>query len=79
MPPLAKLVIKRQMLRGAQCPNGVVETEKHESNDPRDFEADDLSNPIRRLQLINSEKISFSKKGRSKSKEMKVIGKRLPI
>ena len=75
MPPLAKLVIKRQMLRGAQCPNGVHESEKHVVESIRDFEADDLSNPVRRLEMMNAEKTSFGKKGRSKAKEMKVIGK----
>ena len=65
------------MLRGAQCPNGVSDPQQthHEMSDAsKEFEANDLSNPIRRLQLINAEKVSFEKKNRHKSKEMKLIG-----
>jgi hypothetical protein len=63
------------MIRGTQCPNGIKESNKNDqANDANEFDMIDLSNPIRRVQFINSEKISFSKKGRSKPKEMKLIG-----
>jgi hypothetical protein len=75
MPPLAKLIIKKQMIRGAQCPNGVKEEDEERSMlDMKDFDLNDLSNPTRRLQLINSDKTSFSKKSRTKTKETTLIG-----
>ena len=69
---MAKLTLKRTMLNGAQCPNGLKETfNVKESNT---FDVNDLSDSIKRYQLINSEPVSFGKKQRNKNKEMKFIG-----
>jgi len=75
MPPVAKLYLKREKLNGAQCPNGIVESKETDSiQSSRLFDSQDLSDPIRRNQLIAMETNNLIKKNRQKSKEMKFIG-----
>jgi hypothetical protein len=72
--PLAKLILKRHMTRGLQCPNGVLEDGPEKHIDQKDFDMFDLSNMIRRNQIFASDPSNISKKSRSKLKEMKLIG-----
>lgn len=75
MPPVAKIYLKREKLNGAQCPNGIIENKETDSiQSSRLFDSQDLSDPIRRNQLIAMESNNLIKKNRQKSKEMKFIG-----
>lgn len=75
MPPVAKLHLRREKLNGAQCPNGIIENKETDSiQSSRIFDSQDLSDPIRRNQLIAMESNNLIKKNRQKSKEMKFIG-----
>lgn len=68
---MAKLTLKRIELNGAQCPHGIKENNNAiESNT---FDLNDLSDAIKRFQLINAESVSFAKK-RTKNNEMKILG-----
>ena len=69
---MAKLTLTRTMLNGAQCPNGIRENSNVKESPT--FDLNDLSDSIKRYQLLNAENVSF-KKQRSKGKEMKVLGK----
>jgi hypothetical protein len=75
MPPVAKLYLKREKLNGAQCPNGIFDNRETNSiQSTRVFDSQDLSDPIRRNQLIAMESNNLIKKTRQKNKEMKFIG-----
>lgn len=75
MPPFAKLTLKKVMVRGSECPNGINQETNEKLMDAKDFDLNDLSDSIRRYQLINSESAGFGKKSRTKAKTMKFIGK----
>ncbi|CAF0721201.1 unnamed protein product, partial [Brachionus calyciflorus] len=70
IPTMAKLTLTRTMLNGAQCPNGIRENSNVKESPT--FDLNDLSDSIKRYQLLNAENVSF-KKQRSKGKEMKVL------
>lgn len=75
MLPVATLTLKKQMVRGAQCPNGFKEDSEDNSIDPVVFDANDLTNPIRRNQMMAMDSPNLAKKPRNKGKQMKIIGK----
>ena len=68
---MAKLSLKRIEINGAQCPHGIKE--KSDQVESNTFDLNDLSDPIKRFQLINAESVSFAKK-RTKNNEMKILG-----
>jgi hypothetical protein len=74
MSPVAKLILKKQMTRGLQCPDGILEDGPEKYIDQKDFDMFDLSNMIRRNQIFASDPSSLSKKSRQKAKEMKFVG-----
>ena len=63
------------MVRGAQCPNGFKEDSEDNSIDPVVFDANDLTNQIRRNQMMAMDSPNLAKKPRNKGKQMKIIGK----
>jgi hypothetical protein len=53
MKPVATLVIKQHLLRGAQCPRGFKQEVKDTNS--IDFNLNDLSDPITRDKIINDQ------------------------
>lgn len=74
MPPLAKLTLKREMLRGTQCPDGIKDENDENQIDPYIFDPKDLTDFIRRNQIMATESGSIGKKPRVKAKEIKFVG-----
>ena len=74
MLPLAKITIQKIMTRGQQCPNGQLEQPRHNEIDKTQFDLNDYSDTLRRNQLL-AQDVFVGKKTRSKSKEMRIIGK----
>lgn len=72
---MAQLTIKRQMLRGVQCPNGIRQASESSgaSMSAREFDPFDLSDPIRRNELINSQTVQKTRSKSSSSAKMKLI------
>ena len=78
MLPIARLTLRKVMTRGAQCPNGYIESDVREQVDSTLFDRNDYSDPLRRKQLLAQEQ-SVAKKSRVRSKEMKFIGMNVGI
>jgi hypothetical protein len=69
MKPFAKLIIKQNMLKGAQCPNG-MKKEGQIINNNVDFNLNDLTDPITRDKVLNDQ---VKKKGSGKG-GVKILG-----